>query len=114
MSDGFLAGHARGAPAVRTVVIVGPGPGCDIAAIAARVAAQRGELLLLATGWSTTEEQHRVIHEALDAAARLRLVCEARLVPGESDVEDHVVPGDRVIVPGSPEALEQPPVPTFA
>lgn len=101
-------------PAGRTVVVVGPDAGCDVSEIARSVAAEHGELLLLATGWPLCAAQQRVIGEAMDAAAALGLVCEARLVYREDEVEDHLLAGDTVVVPGSLEAMESQAVPTLA
>ena len=44
----------------RTVVIIGVDPCVDIRAIAGAVASQRGELLVLATGWPLYRLGHRL------------------------------------------------------
>jgi hypothetical protein len=98
----------------RTVVIIGVDPCVDIRAIAGAVASQRGELLVLATGWPLTAVQQRVMHDATDAAADLRLPFEARLVYSEAKVEDHLLPDDTVVMPGRVENPVPRPVPSFA
>jgi hypothetical protein len=98
----------------RTVVIIGADPCGDIRAIAGAVAAQRGELVVLATGWPLTAAQQRVIHEATDVAADLRLPFEARLVYSEAEVEDHLLPDDTVVIAGGVETDVPRPVPSFA
>src|SRR5207245_278590 len=84
----------------RTVVIIGVDPCVDIRAIAGAVAGQHGELLVLAPGWPLTAVQQRVVHDAADAAADLRLSFEARLLHNEAEVEDHLLPGETVVIPG--------------
>lgn len=81
----------------RTVVVVGPGGGADITALAMAVAARGGSLVVLATGWPLTSAQQDVIHEAMRAAADLRLAFEAHLLSSEAEVEDHLVAGDTVV-----------------
>jgi hypothetical protein len=89
-------------------------PCVDIRAIAGAVASQRGELLVLATGWPLTAVQQRVMHDATDAAADLHLPFEARLVYSEAEVEDHLLPDDTVVMPGRVENPVPRPVPSFA
>src|SRR2546422_3446362 len=84
------------APA-RTVVLVGPGGGGDIAALAGAVAARGDALVVLATGWPPTPAQQEAIHEAMRAAADLRLAFEAHLLYSEAEVEDHLLAGDSVV-----------------
>lgn len=98
----------------RTVVIVGADPCGDLRAIAGAVAAQRGELVVLATGWPLTAAQQGVIHEATDAAADLRLPFEACLVFSEAEVEDHLLTGDTVFASRRVEGRAEHPVPSFA
>jgi hypothetical protein len=101
-------------PKARTVVVMGADSRADILAIAGAVAGQRGELLLLATGWPLTPAQQQTIEEATDAAATLRLPFEARLVYTEGDVMNHLLPDDIVVMPGTTQRRAQRPVPTFA
>jgi hypothetical protein len=108
-------------PPARTVVLVGPGGGGDIEAVAGAVAARGDELVVLATGWPLTSAQQDVIHEAMRAAADLRLAFEAHLLSTEAELEDHLVAGDRVVsvVAAAPvawpaEAADERPVATFA
>jgi hypothetical protein len=108
-------------PPARTVVLVGPGGGGDIEAVAGAVAARGDELVVLATGWPLTSAQQDVIHEAMRAAADLRLAFEAHLLSTEAELEDHLVAGDRVVsfvratpVVGPAEAAGEHPVPSFA
>jgi hypothetical protein len=84
-------------PPARTVVLVGPGGGGDIAAIAGVVAARGDTLVALATGWPVTPAQQEVIHEAMRAAADLRLTFEAHLLSTEAELKDHLLAGDRVV-----------------
>ncbi len=84
-------------PPARTVVLVRPGGGGDIAALAGAVAARGGALVVLATGWPLTAAQQEVIHEAMRAAADLRLAFEAHLLSTEAELEDHLLAGDRVV-----------------
>lgn len=108
-------------PPARTVVLVGPGGGGDIAALAGAVAARGGALVVLATGWPPTSAQQDVIHEAMRAAADLRLAFEAHLLYTEAEVEDHLLAGDSVVsvVTAAPvvwpaEAADEHPVASFA
>ena len=94
-------------PPARTVVLVGSGGGGDIAA--------------LATGWPLTSAQQEVIHEAMRAAADLRLEFEAHLLATEAEVEDHLLAGDNLVglVTEAPmvwpaEAADERPVASFA
>jgi hypothetical protein len=107
-------------PPTRTVVLLGPDGGGDVAALAAAVAARGDALVVLATGWPVTPAQQEVIHEAMRAAADLRLTFEAHLLPTEEELEDHLLAGDRLVslVTAAPvvwagEAGERP-VPSFA
>ena len=108
-------------PPARTVVLVGSGGGGDIAALAGAVAARGGALVALATGWPLTSAQQEVIHEAMRAAADLRLEFEAHLLASEAEVEDHLLADDRVVsvVDAAPEmcpveAADEHPVASFA
>jgi predicted nicotinamide N-methyase len=101
----------------RTVVVVGPGGGGDIAALAGAVAAEKGALVVLAIGWPPTSAQQDVIHEAMRATAELRLAFEAHLLYGEAELEDHLLAGDKVVgaVAAGPEETTAPqPVGSFA
>jgi hypothetical protein len=101
----------------RTVVIVGPGGGGDIAALAGAVAAEGGALVVLATGWPPTSAQHDVIHEAMRAAADLRVVFEAHLLYSDAEIEDHLLAGDKVVsavVAGPAATAGERPVASFA
>ena len=105
----------------RTVVLVGPGGGADIEALARAVAARDASLVVLATGWPLTSAQQDVIHEAMRAAADLRLAFEAHLLASEAEVEDHLLADDRVVsvVDAAPEmcpveAADEHPVASFA
>ena len=84
-------------PPARTVVLLGPEDGGDVAALAGAVAARGDELVVLATGWPVTPAQQEVIHEAMRAAADLRLTFEAHLLSAEEELEDHLLPGDRLV-----------------
>ncbi|TMK45297.1 MAG: hypothetical protein E6G66_13055 [Actinobacteria bacterium] len=108
-------------PPARTVVLVGSGGGGDIAALAGAVAARGGALVALATGWPLTSAQQEVIHEAMRAAADLRLEFEAHLLATEAEVEDHLLAGDNLVglVTEAPmvwpaEAADERPVASFA
>ena len=94
----------------RTVVVVGPGGGGDIAALAGAVAAEKGALVVLAIGWPPTSAQQDVIHEAMRATAELRLAFEAHLLYGEAELEDHLLAGDKVVgaVAAGPEETTVP------
>jgi hypothetical protein len=105
--------HLVHSPA-RTVVILGPSAAGDILSITASVAGRAGELLVLATGWPPTSAQHDAIHDAMRAAADRRIPFEARLLYTEDEIEDHLLPGDSVVVPGMVEALDERPVPSLA
>ena len=105
----------------RTVVLVGPGGGADIEALARAVAARDASLVVLATGWPLTSAQQDVIHEAMRAAADLRLEFEAHLLATEAEVEDHLLAGDNLVglVTEAPmvwpaEAADERPVASFA
>jgi hypothetical protein len=101
----------------RTVVIVGPGGGGDIAALASAVAAGKGALVVLAIGWPPTSAQQDVIHEAMRATAELRLPFEGHLLYSEAELEDHLLAGDTVVgaVAGGPvETVAERPVASFA
>ncbi len=108
-------------PPARTVVLLGPDGGGDVAALAGAVATRGDALVVLATGWPVTLAQQEVIHEAMRAAADLRLTFEAHLLSAEEELEDHVLAGDRVVslVTAGPvvwraEAAVERPVPSFA
>src|SRR2546426_7202194 len=108
-------------PPARTVVLVEPGGGGDITELAGAVAARGGALVVLATGWPLTSAQQEVFHEAMRAAADLRLGFEAHLLSTEAELEDHLLPGDRVVslVTAAPvawpaEAAGERPVASFA
>src|SRR5207302_8939618 len=53
-----------------------------------------------------TSAQHEVIHEAMRAAAELRLAFEAHLLYSEAELEDHLLAGDRVVAAGAAGAGE--------
>ena len=108
-------------PLARTVVLLGPDDSGDVAALAGAVAARGDELVVLATGWPLTSAQQELIHEAMRAAADLRLAFEAHLLSTEAELEDHLVAGDSVVsfvtaapVAGPAEAAGEHPVPSFA
>lgn len=108
-------------PPARTVVLLRPGGGGDVAALAGAVAARGEALVVLATGWPVTSEQQEVIHEAMRAAADLRLTFEAHLLSAEEELEDHLLAGDRLVslvtagtVVWAGEAAGERPVPSFA
>src|SRR5882724_3033086 len=97
----------------RTVVVIGqetgPDPGIDIDAVARSVAARNGELVILSVGWPPTQPQRRAVDEAMQAAAERRFACSGHLVWSAEEIDDHLQPGDDVIVmsPGllpTPEA----------
>jgi hypothetical protein len=101
----------------RTVVVVGPGGGGDIAALTGAVAAEKGALVVLAIGWPPTSAQQDVIHEAMRTAAELRVAFEAHLLYSEAELEDHLLAGDKVVgaaALGPEETAAHEPVESFA
>jgi len=108
-------------PPARTVVLLGPDGGGDVAVLAGAVAARSDTLVVLAMGWPVTSAQQEVIHEAMRAAADLRLTFEAHLLSAEEELEDYLLAGDRVVslVTSGPvvragAAAGERPVPSFA
>jgi hypothetical protein len=108
-------------PPARTVVLVGPDGGGDITALAGAVAARGGALVVLAVGWPVTSAQQDLIHEAMRAAADLRLAFEAHLLSTEAELGDHLLRGDRVVslvtalpTADAANAPNEQPVATFA
>ena len=108
-------------PPARTVVLVGPGGGGDVAALAGAVAARGDALVVLATGWPLTSAQQDVVHEAMRAAADLRVAFEAHLLVTDAELDDHLLAGDRVLslvattpVVWAAEAADERPVASFA
>ncbi len=106
-SHGTQAARSTG----RTFVIAGPNPSGEIPAITRAIAAQRGELVVLATGWPPTPAQQQLIGEAMRHFADLGLPVGARLLYSEDEIEDHLRPGDTIILPSVVQSLDEPAFP---